>query len=111
MMKREFKVRVRTERQVLGLLNDACGEPCLTGLSFKALDRWKSTNSTASRDLVAVLERISLRTRLNADGSRDVFDPGEVESLGAIEHLVNQLDVCLQKVLAVGTPSEAETKR
>lgn len=111
MIKREFKVRVSIERQVLGLLNDACGGPCLTGLSFKALDRWKSTNATASSDLVSVLERIALRTRLDADGSRDVFDPEEVKSLGAIEHLVDQLDVCLKKALPAGTPSEAGIKR
>ncbi len=111
MIKREFKARVGIERKVLGLLNDACGAPCLTGLSFKALDRWKSTNPTASRDLVSVLEKISLRTRLDADGSRDVFDPEDVKSLGAIGHLVEQLDACLREALVVGTHIETEINR
>lgn len=98
MIKRAFKQRVDIERKVLGRVNDACGEPYLTGLSRRSFDRWKSTNPAASHELTSVLERISLRARLDADGSRDVFDSEELGSTGAMEQLLDQLSLGLKNL-------------
>ena len=77
MMKRTFLDRVRVERQVLTLVNNAFPSTSLNGLTEIAISRWINKNESIPLEVSDLVLKISKRARLDVDASRDVFIDGE----------------------------------
>lgn len=91
MMKRTFLDRVRVERQVLTLVNNAFPSASLNGLTEVAISRWVNKNSSIPVEVSDLVLNISKRARLDIDASRDVFVDGELEHLNTTIDYIDEL--------------------
>jgi hypothetical protein len=94
MKKRRFHERVWLERKVLGVVNGpGIFQTALTGLTEKAINRWKTENETMGTEWVAsLLKEISVKSDLRVDCSKDSFDQDEVKLTTALEKMVEVLE-------------------
>ena len=92
MMKRTFLDRVRVERQVLTLVNNAFPSASLNGLTEVAISRWVNKNGSMPVEVSDLVLRISKRARFDVDASRDVFVDGELENASLTSDYILELE-------------------
>lgn len=92
MMKRTFLDRVRVERQVLTLVNNAFPSASLNGLTEVAISRWVNKNDSIPVEVSDLVLRISKRARLDVDASRDVFSAGELKNSSLTSGYILELE-------------------
>ncbi len=93
MMKRTFLDRVRVERQVLTLVNNAFPSASLNGLTEVAISRWVNKNGSIPVEVSDLVLNISKRARLDIDASRDVFFGGELELESSVDSYIDVLKI------------------
>ncbi|MES9890961.1 MAG: hypothetical protein ABW165_07945 [Candidatus Thiodiazotropha sp.] len=89
-MKRTFADRVKSERKVLGIVNDVCRQPTLNGLSRPAIDSWSLANPNASPRVSELLMLIARKVQMDVDTSKDVFD-SDAKPLSTVEEYLQEL--------------------
>jgi len=96
-MKRTFADRVKSERRVLGLVNEVCRQPTLNGLSRPAIESWKTANQHASPRLAELLMLITRKVQMEVDTSKDVFD-SDTKALSTVEEYLQELRQALGEI-------------
>ena len=89
-MKHTFSDRVKSERKVLGWVNEACLEPTLNGLSRAAIESWESSNPHATSRLAGLLQSIARKVQMEVDTSKDVFD-SDAKTLESVDFYLRNL--------------------
>ncbi len=95
---RRFEQRIRTEREVLSLINQRfASAPPLHGLTLSGIDYWKSQlvahnlfDGTAE-EVSRQLEAMSRSLRMEADNSREVFSREERRNMVSSSTLLQEL--------------------
>lgn len=106
-MKRSFADRVKFERKVLRLVNEACLEPTLNGLSRPAIETWQKRNSCATPEIAELLMLITRKVQMEVDTSKDVF-ANEAKPLKPVDAYLQKLVIALAKIKAPDREIEAE---
>jgi len=101
-MKRTFADRVKFERKVLRLVNEACPSPTLNGLSQPAIETWQKRNSRATPEIAELLMLITRKVQMEVDRSKDVFE-SEAKPLKPVEAYLRKL---VEALAAQGTRKE-----
>lgn len=90
-MKRKFEARVRTERQVLAIVNELVDGMPLNGLGNDAIEAWAQGQRGVGSDAIELLRDIASRMLFDTDGSREVFLEEENRLAKPVEFHLNLL--------------------
>jgi len=100
-----FRKRINIERRILRMINEkiTLSDP-LTGLTEKAVSAWEGHvyrcyNAQQVKNLIKLINEISVRSMVNTDCSRDVFSTDVLRRSAPLRTLCSKLEEALKEVI------------